>query len=171
MKRRMSKIYLLVSINCYDLISLQLNVVQARNELGFIFKKKTQGVLIICSDVQCIQYFAFFRLETWTFPNILLNVKVMIFFYMISIIFKVHPRIVNLYKRPQPQHQKHQKLPLKTMIKIWVCLAIIFLQHDARSWSLKGFLIILPRQPLLDSRLELQPNMNSEDSNRQEEER
>ena len=34
----MSKKYLLVSINCYDLISLQLNVVQARNELGFIFK-------------------------------------------------------------------------------------------------------------------------------------
>ena len=35
-----SKIYLLVFRSCYDLISHQLNAVQARNELGFVFKKK-----------------------------------------------------------------------------------------------------------------------------------
>ena len=54
------------------------------------------------------------------------------------------------------------------MIKIWVCIAIILLQHEARiGQSLPGYLVISPRQPL-DNFLELQPKMNSEEQYRQE---
>ena len=54
------------------------------------------------------------------------------------------------------------------MIKIWVCIAIILLQHEGRiGQSLPGYLVISPRQPL-DNFLELQPKMNSEEQYRQE---